>query len=92
MRKYKTITKTYESKELVKCVCDICNKECQCTETEYRNIDESFQIQFKCKYADNEYIQFDLCPECAKKLLKQFLQTKQLLDFNETVEMWERID
>ncbi len=87
MREYKKISKTYTTDKLSKCTCDKCGIECDYVEDE--ETDKSTNVTIRPYYCGDERIHFDLCPKCTRELLKWFPNTKEVKNFEMTLDIWE---
>lgn len=90
MREYKTVTKTYETEEISKCICDKCGKVCKKIEHDSYTDDKRTLVKIMPQYAgDNDNICLDLCPDCTKKLLDWFSKNEDIEDLKSTLDIWE---
>lgn len=69
MLEFKTVTKTYQTEEVSRCVCDRCGKECEKKTTTDNEYEMRSLIEINPKYVFEEFAKIDLCPECTEKLL-----------------------
>ena len=93
MKEYKKVTKTYQTDEISKCICDKCGKECENIHHDTYDEDKRTLLKIQTYYAgDDGYIYLDLCPECTRKLLNWFPKNEEIEDFKDTLDIWENVD
>ncbi len=92
MRKYRKVTKTYETDEIEECVCDKCGKKCEKVHEDNCDVDKRTYIKIQPMYSGDENICLDLCPECTRKLLDWFHRNEEIEDFKQTLDIWEEDD
>lgn len=90
MREYKKVTKSYETKEISKCVCDKCGKECEKVIYDTYDSDKRTYVEIRPQYAgDDGRACLDLCPECTRELLDWFPKNEEIINLKETLDIWE---
>ena len=75
MNEYKNVKKTVKEKQVVAIICDCCKKKIKITDIE---IQEMLRWENWCGYGsifgDGNKIKIDLCQECVKNLLGNYIQ------------------
>lgn len=89
MREYKKVTKSYETNEISKCICDKCGVECAKTITDLYDDDRRTLLQIQPQYSGDNHISLDLCPKCTRELLAWFPKNEEIDDLIDTLDMWE---
>lgn len=87
MKKYEKITKTYETEKLTKCMCDRCKKECNITD---KYLPKYSNIEINPRWASEISENFQLCPECTRRLLEFFTEVdnKIIEEFKDDMKFW----
>lgn len=79
MLTYKKVEKVHTSTELDKIICDVCKREWG--EGDYRKQREIINIEKIFTYFDSfgemAHICFQICPDCLKKHLGQFIELEE---------------